>query len=154
MRQALDLLVKASVREIREQGHVASGRGVRSLETRVRRHGGLVIGEVLVNDYMMFVDSGTRPHFPPVRAILKWVKTIRPGLSEASAKSMAWAVATNMAKEGTPSRGSFQYSKNGRRREWTRFAAEASARGIDAILEDSDWLQFVIDEVIRKALRA
>lgn len=50
--------------------------------------------------YSGYVEKGTRPHFPPVEAIFRWVR-IKFGLAEKAARQAAWAIAVAMSKRGT-----------------------------------------------------
>jgi hypothetical protein len=51
--------------------------------------------------YAGYVETGTRPHFPPPSALLLWVeRKFHPG-SEKQALSIAFAIARTIAKRGT-----------------------------------------------------
>jgi hypothetical protein len=50
--------------------------------------------------YAVPVELGTKPHFPPVDALLDWVK-IRFGVPEAEARNIAFLVARKIASKGT-----------------------------------------------------
>lgn len=53
------------------------------------------------------VELGTKPHMPPVAAILLWVQD-KFGLSGEEAESMAWGVARKIRARGTKGQGHFQ----------------------------------------------
>ena len=48
-------------------------------------------------NYGIFVERGTRPHFPPITPIKKWTARVLHNPSPA----VAWAVARKIAREGT-----------------------------------------------------
>jgi hypothetical protein len=50
--------------------------------------------------YVDPVEYGSRPHFPPVSALLMWVeRKFHPGTEKAALK-IAWAIAVSMSKRG------------------------------------------------------
>lgn len=51
--------------------------------------------------YAAPVETGARPHMPPVDALIPWVQKKFDIDDEKQALSMAWAVAKSMAKSGT-----------------------------------------------------
>lgn len=53
------------------------------------------------NVYAAPVETGTRPHMPPVSALVLWVKQKFHDVDEKSAVSIAWAVAKKISKVGT-----------------------------------------------------
>ena len=50
--------------------------------------------------YGRFVREGTRPHFPPVAALVPWVQKVF-GVSESAAISIAYQVARKISRVGT-----------------------------------------------------
>ena len=52
--------------------------------------------------YAFYVYAGTKPHWPPSRPIVKWVKK-KLGVSDAKADSVAFLVQRKIAHRGTPS---------------------------------------------------
>jgi hypothetical protein len=51
--------------------------------------------------YAAPVETGARPHMPPVSALLPWIQKKFGIEDEKQAMSLAWAVATSMRKKGT-----------------------------------------------------
>ena len=51
--------------------------------------------------YAAPVETGTRPHFPPVNALLLWVKQKFGITDESEARSVAFLVARKIARRGT-----------------------------------------------------
>lgn len=84
-----------------ELGMRASGNWAETLDTEVNRTKGIIWGQ----PYTEQLVDGRRPgKMPPVGAIKKWIvdKGIASGLGEQiSISSLAYAIATKIAKEGT-----------------------------------------------------
>lgn len=62
--------------------------------------------KMTLNDYWKYVEEGTEPHWPPPKAILKWVQ-IKPVIPRPyngripSEKSLAFLISRKIAREGT-----------------------------------------------------
>ncbi len=54
----------------------------------------------------LFVELGTRPHMPPVAALVPWVRAVM-GLREQEAKSVAFLIARKIARVGTKAQRPF-----------------------------------------------
>ena len=126
LRRAGNLLIGKSIEELKDQGHVNTGKGIKSLRYEIVQTGNSL--ELLVKGerYLVYLSEGTKPHFPPIAEILKWVKQRNIGGTPKESKRAAWAIATKISKKGTPLSGSFKFSKNGRRTK-TRLAVDLRA---------------------------
>lgn len=120
--------------ELDQQGHRASGRLIDSITTDVVARGGTVIGKVLMEDYGRYLDTGTRPHYPPISELIDWAGSVKPGLSDRERRSFAFAVQRSIATHGTPTPGSFQFSKNGRRKDWSKYAIRNNLQRVRKML--------------------
>lgn len=115
-------LVVAIRGELERQGHVNTGRLRDSIGYKISEFGGNMTLTVLANevDYASAINDGFRPNsLPNVYAIEEWVKqrgiqSNNPKLK--TNKALAFAIAKTIQREGSPTRGSFQFSKNGFRR--------------------------------------
>jgi hypothetical protein len=58
--------------------------------------------------YATPVELGTKPHFPPIQPLEDWV-TAKLGISGDEARSVAFAVAKKIAREGT--KGAFMFKR-------------------------------------------
>lgn len=62
--------------------------------------------KLTLNDYWKYVEEGTKPHWPPPKAILRWVQ-IKPVIPRPyngripSEKSLAFLISRKIAREGT-----------------------------------------------------
>lgn len=58
--------------------------------------------------YGAAVETGTRPHFPPVDALIPWVKKKFDVKNESQARSIAYCIARKIAQRGTVGHFMFQ----------------------------------------------
>lgn len=118
LRRATALLERAVETNIRsplgsKPPAVAFGTLANSVTSRVGEEAGQAVGSVFLappaDVYGLFVEVGTRPHRPPVQALLPWVQ-LQFGLSDPKRiRAVAWAVATGIARRGT--RGHFMFAR-------------------------------------------
>ena len=152
LNNAMLVLIDSAIEELRAQGYVDTGQGISSFETKIEVTGLRVLeGQIWGEEYLMFLDTGTEPHRPPFDGIFPWVRR-KFGLSEEESVNATWAVITNIGKYGTPTPNSYELSTNGRRLEWSKFAALAAEEDIDRIFEDGEWVELALDNVIRENL--
>lgn len=91
------------LREVKERTPRASGT-LRSSALAVERVTGPFGVEGLVGsplNYAAPVELGTKPHFPPVDALVDWVKTKLGIQEEKEARGVAFLVARKISREGT-----------------------------------------------------
>lgn len=55
----------------------------------------------------LFVELGTKPHMPPVEALVPWVRNVL-GVEERKAHSVAYLIARKIARKGTEAQLPFQ----------------------------------------------
>jgi len=97
--------------ELEAQGHNATGKLSKSLRNEVSKTA--ING--YAEDYSVFVNNRSRPHgFNKVGVdnLREWLKV--KGIPEAA----LWPIIKTIEKEGTPTRGSYKHSKNGRRTDF------------------------------------
>lgn len=140
--KGIKIISKAMQDEFIAQGHSTSGSTIKSFEERVRKDFKGLVGEILVASHAIFVDKGTKPHRPPFGAIFKWTKDVAPGLSDKERRSFAFAVINKIEAEGTPTSGSYSFSSNGRRTEFSSIGADAAQKDFEEAL---DYLMFLIE---------
>jgi hypothetical protein len=109
-----------AVLQIRNGKAVATGELMRNINTDIVRQAGMIVGVVGVGGnvkYGIFRHQGTKPHFPPIEAIKKWViikglvrdkgrpvsvRGAKKSVSlDAEAKSIAFLIARKIARKGT-----------------------------------------------------
>lgn len=147
--RALRLLLTNSIAEQKAQGHIASGETVASMGVRVEPSGAFSLTGVIYGSQVLeYLDSGTKPHFPPVDAIKSWL--IDRGVSESEAEAAKWPISIAISQQGTPTDGSFAYSLNGRRTEWSKEALKVSLPEMAKILRGSNWVRQLFRQTIRE----
>ena len=92
---------------LRQHGRVASGDLINSVKTKVNTGTGYYEVTVTLKDYWKYVENGTRPHWPPRDAILRWIqiKHIAPYPDRngrlPSPESLAFLISRKIATVGT-----------------------------------------------------
>lgn len=158
----LDKLADAGKLELAQQGHRATGKGIESVEGVVSDITvDKLVGVIMANDYLLPVDTGvkaSRIAYNPgsgtrtskyIEGLIRWAGVVKPSLSPKERKSFAFAVAAKHKREGMPTRASFSFSRNGRRKDWVKFGL---ADNVDAIVEAANMLE-VFERQFDKALQ-
>lgn len=166
-RELLDELADFGREELRRQGHKATGRGIASLEGIVTRFtASEIAGAILANDYLIPVDTGvpaSRIPFSPgsgakfslyIQGLIRWAGVVKPGLSDLERKSFAFAVAYTQLREGMPTRGSYSFSNNGRRKNWVAFGLESKEEYIEQQLRLFQIINDSFETAISEAIRS
>lgn len=145
--KALDFLIDKIKTEIEGQGHNASGKLLNSIEKVIEETPNGFIGRIMINDYAIYLDKGVKPSRVPytegsgaktskyIDALVDWIKIIKPSLSEKERLGFAFGIARKAKKEGHPTRGSYKFSSNGRRKEWSKFAIDQNISSFEELLE-------------------
>ena len=85
----------------------ASGRLLDSISVTVETSGTVVEVRMRLEEYWKYVEEGTRPHWPPRDAILRWIEVKpvipRPGSDGriTTPKPLAFLISRKIAQEGT-----------------------------------------------------
>lgn len=159
----LGFLIEETKREWKAQGKVATGRAMDSIEMRILVKGSELVGEVLVEKYMVYQDKGVPASRIPytrgsgagssklIDALIKWWGIKKSGMPLAERKSAAFATAQSWKnKGGMPSANSAAFAPAGRVLNWTQFAFDAAAPKMEDVIRLSNWVQFYIDGVIQE----
>jgi hypothetical protein len=142
-----ELLVDEIRDQILEQGHYMTGSLSKSVshEQEITPDG--VIIRFLLNDYGVPVNTGVVSSRIPygtytgakvskyIQGLIRFAK-IRFRVTEKQAKGIAFAIANKHKKEGMPTRGSYRYSKNGKRTRYIEDAIEKSTQQILKLIGD------------------
>lgn len=155
------ILVKALRRQYTLQGHRLTGELNASIESVVQL---TVTGariQILMNDYGIILNNGTPasriPYNPQARSRagrskyiqgLEKFARLRLGLSGKEALSAAFAIAKKQSQQGMPTKGSFRFSKTGRRTG----AIEAALNDVDKEL--TELTEQFLEELIIQNLAA
>ena len=124
--------------ELVAQGHNNTGTLIESVRVDLVE---TLTGVVLIAsnlDYGQYINDGRKPGtMPPVSALAKWVMQRGIASEQREVNSIAWAIAIAIKKQGSPTRGAFKYSKNGKRTDWIGQVLEANERIIVEHIEQA-----------------
>jgi hypothetical protein len=142
--------------ELRQQGHRVTGETERSFKAVVTKVGPYnYTGEIFVKTSAVILNFGVTAARVPygggraktslyIQALLNWAANVRPELDDKERKSFVFAVAAKAKKEGHPTRGSYAFSKNGRRKKWMDFSVDLTNIQIERFIDPSVLLQKII----------
>lgn len=99
-------LLERYKRAVEDSGHVASGGLVNTATYQVVVNGSWLEVSFNLEEHWKYLEHGTRPHFPPINAIERWisVKHIVPRPYNGkvpSTKQLAFLIARGISKNGT-----------------------------------------------------
>ena len=75
----------------------------------------------------VFVELGTRPHMPPVAALVPWVRSVL-GLAEKEAQGVAFLIARKIARKGTRAQRPFARTLEANQGQLVRIFEDAADR--------------------------
>lgn len=89
------------------EGHNASGDLIKSIKVILQKNNTSIEVSLSLNEYWKYLESGTRPHWPPMDAILEWIR-VKPVIpverngNLPTEKQLAYLISRKIAQEGTP----------------------------------------------------
>ena len=106
IRQICNEFIERYKKAIIDNGHNASGNLVNTASYKIKWDGKWFELYFNLQDYWKYLENGTKPHFPPVEAIEKWitVKHIIPTTNSGrvpTTKQLAFLIARGISKNGT-----------------------------------------------------
>lgn len=75
----------------------------------------------------LFLEDGTKPHMPPVEALVPWVRAVL-GVEPSRARSVAFLVARKIARKGTPAKKPFEKAAIATESQVLRMFEDAAGR--------------------------
>lgn len=160
LKQILEFVKSEIQKELAEQGHRATGKLIDSIEIRIEKISGNYRGSIYIEDYGFILDKGVAANKVPynpnsgakssryIEALKKWIAVVKPGLSERNRTSFAFAIAKTAKKEGHPTRGSYAFSKNSRRKEWAKYAIDKNEKKIEGMLNLGQSIAALVDNFV------
>ncbi len=120
------LIIASLQKELIEQGHQASGNLVNSFEQRVIEVPNSIVIEILMDEYGIYVNEGrkTGGKKVPINVLVDWIERKAIVNGDKEVKSLAFAIQQTIHKEGIPTKGSFKFSNNGRRKGFIDFVID------------------------------
>lgn len=106
IQQLLQQFIKAVRDDLAHQNINASSKLSKSLKSVVKQKGKWIEISISLEDYWKYIEYGTRPHFPPIQAIRKWidVKPVLPRPMKGKLPTpdqLAFLIARKISKVGT-----------------------------------------------------
>lgn len=106
IQQLLQQFIQAVREDLKQQNINASSKLSQSLKSVVKQKGKWIEISISLEDYWKYIEYGTRPHFPPIQAIRKWidVKPVlpRPMKGKLPTKDqLAFLIARKISRVGT-----------------------------------------------------
>lgn len=129
VQEILEFVRQELINEYEEQGHRMTGALADQMRVEITKLSDGVMGVIWINDYYKYLDKGVaanRIPFNPgsgkkrsqyIEGLIQFFR-IKLGLDGDEAKSAAFATAWKQKEEGMPTRGSYAFSKNGRRTDF------------------------------------
>ena len=160
LKSTLEFVKKAIQEELEAQGHRASGKLIDTIEIKVEPFQGGWKGGIYMQDYAFILDKGVSPQRVPyspgsgagsskyIEALMNWIAVIKPGMSARERKSFAFAIAQKAKNEGHPTRGSYAFSRNGRRKEWAKYAIDQNEKQIEQLLNLGSYVAALVDNFV------
>jgi len=120
------LIIASLQKELIGQGHKATGDLINSFEQRVIELPNSIVIEILMNEYGIYVNEGrkTGGKKVPINVLVEWIERKAIASGDKDVKSMAFAIQNTIHKEGIPTKGSFKFSNNGRRKGFIDFVID------------------------------
>jgi|AACY02.7.fsa_nt_gi hypothetical protein len=126
--KAMGFLRDTLIAEYKAQGHVLTGKLVDTIDYTITKQFMGYRADMYVQDYALPLETGVSPSRIPytpgkrtgagrskfIEGLIDFF--VKRGRSMTDAKSAAFATATVMKRDGMPTRGSYKYSNNGRRK--------------------------------------
>lgn len=88
-------------------GSNASGDLSKSLKGIVKQNGKYIVVSIQLNEYWKYIENGTKPHFPPLDAIRRWI-SVKPVLPRPlpngklpTTNQLAYLIGRKISKVGT-----------------------------------------------------
>ncbi len=151
LRREMDVLAESFKDELKQQGHYNTGQLDKSVRTSVTVVGGKVVGQIFAGGTIDFLEDGTRHKRvtrKQISGLTDWLK--HKGFNDKKAKSVAWAIAVTQVKEGSPTRGAFEYSHNGRRTGAIKYGIAARRADFLIKLNFKQGVTYAIKDTLQK----
>ena len=120
------LIITSLQKELIGQGHKATGNLVNSFEGRVIELPNAMVLEILMDDYGTYVNNGRKAGGKkvPIDVLVKWIERRGIASGDKEVKNAAFAIQQKIWQEGSPTKNSFKFSNNGRRKGFIDFVID------------------------------
>ncbi len=126
-----EFIVEQLVKVLDDQGHRNTGKLQDTMKSTVKESGGGFEIIITAQDYAKYVDRGIPAGvWVNVGALQKWVMQKGIATGEREIKQVAFLIGRKIFQEGSPTKGSLQFSKSGKRDEFIKVMLDANANVI------------------------
>jgi hypothetical protein len=145
----IEKLIKNSLQsELTKQGHILTGSLRDSIELISKRTARGYLIDGLFLDYGLPINTGVPgskiPYTPGsgrkrskyIDGLIDFVRKRRLASKASEIKGIAFAIARKQKKEGQPTRGSFKFTKNGRRSNWVDEGLKNINEQLEKLVQD------------------
>ena len=155
-KRATEFLKQAIEKEWSDQGHNATGKTISSLEITFKEQGDCIVIESYGDKVLVIQDKGVKRQNMRIgwkkwkEVATGWARIIKPSASSKEIDRFLYFVWRKHKQEGMPTKGSFAWSRNGRRKEWSK--ATVFNKGLQddlfQIIDLAGILQGQLDELV------
>ena len=126
------LIIASLQKELLGQGHKVTGNLINSFEQRVIELPNSIVIEILMDEYGIYVNEGRKSGGKkvPISVLVEWIERRAIASGDKDVKSIAFAIQNTIHKEGMPTKGSFKFSNNGRRKGFIDFVIDNELDGV------------------------
>lgn len=154
--EAGELVAEAMRKELRAQGHDASGDLIKSIKPVVRETPDGIDIDIMALEYAKGVNQG-QPigTLVPIDRLIKWIRDVGIVVttdSRSTIEMRAEEYQRIIFKKGTPTKGSYKFSHNGRRTQFIEESVKASEAEFYDLLEKKigDQIEIEVDSLIKQ----
>lgn len=133
-----------------EDDRLASGELINSCEYIIEKDGYSISVSIQIADYYKYIESGTKPHWPPVDAMLNYVK-VKPILPRPDSmgklptpEQLAYLIGRKISQVGTEGTNNFHKTAEQVNEKYLPLIEEAITKDVDGM---ATW---IITEFFRK----
>lgn len=136
--------------ELEQQGYRNYGQLIDSIDISTTVTDRKIVTEIWMMAYWYYVNKHKiwRKDPPPYSALYKWAKKKKSSLDEKELKSFVHAVRAKIKKEGSPMDSSYEFTKNGRRTEFTKYAIDNNLEKVAKLINFTKPIRNIFEQAL------
>lgn len=141
LRQYAEALRDIYKGKLLDNDHLASRELFNTIEYHVNINNKSIDVKFNLQDYWKYVEDDTRPHFPPLKAILEWVR-VKPVLPSTTyngklptEQQLAFLIARKISEDGTKGTHDLEKARNDANAEFNQIISDAISLDINECLD-------------------
>jgi len=145
-----EFLVEKLQSELRDQGHEATGNLINSIKYKVT--GDFSVEITTDKDYVKAMENGLPPgHWVDIDDLISWVEVKGIATGSDEIRNVAYAIRQAIFKQGSPTKGAFKFTSNGRRVGFAQYVMDQYTKTIVRMASTGIVQEFT--QPIRNAVR-